>query len=306
MSLDLLDSYLNECYTDILQMTDWTGLHAHATIETIAAYQSPTNPPSPPTESVTLTTGSANVTGVGTAWTAATVGRFFFRPGDNVVYAVTAVASPTALTLDRPYEGVGSEAPGTVYAGASYTLFTDIYSLPADARSPVTVLNPVNGKPMAEMTKDNLDVSRGTRATVADPWTFAVYDDSSEASPPVLHRIQFYPPPLRARGYQLEYLRNPNVFNGTNTSASPLPFVTDSVLLNCCRSKIWIHLEKPTKAAGYSAASTGELNRLLLNEHSQTRALSALHMAPRFTRHRLRRVDRTYGRGWGPGQGGPN
>jgi len=309
LSLDLCDEWLNERYKSVLSTTDWYGLKNHSVIQTVAAHQSAA------TESVTLTVGSASVAGAGTNWTDPGVtGRMFFRPGDNVVYTVAALLSPMSLTLDRPYEGVaGNNAPATVYAGAAYTFMTDIYALPADARAPVTIINPVTANPMGELTKDQLDFSAGTRATVGDPWVFAIFDDTSEnltlaggAPAPVLHQVQFYRPPLYSRGYALEYLREANYFDGTNTGASPLPFVTDTVILAGARADAWLHLGNLPKAAGYAAQFSQELGRMLLLEHAQRRKTSALHMDPRFTRHRLARLDRQWGRGWGPGQGGPS
>jgi hypothetical protein len=298
VSLDLLDEWLAGRYTAVLAATDWYGLKAHGFIQTLAAYQSA------PSESVTLTVGSPLVAGLGTAWTRAIAGLRFYRPGDNVVYTA-AFVSAVQLTLDRPYEGITGNAPGTAYPGAPYVLMQDIYALPADARTPVTILNPVNGHPMEEFTKDGMDVSRGTRATVGDPWTFAIVDDTPEPAPPVLHQIQFYPPPQYARGFPLEYIRDPQIFTGENTSASPLPFVTDRVLVEGARADAALYLGQTAQAAGYEIEFQKEVARMLMVEHNERRKKTSFHMAPRFTRHRLARVDRSQGRGWGPNQGGP-
>jgi len=298
VSLDLLDEWLNTRYEAVLEATDWAGLKAHATIQTAAAYQSLT-------DTATLTVGSNAVTGVGTAWTSAITGRQFYRPGDTVIYTASYVTA-TSLLLDRGYEGNGSDAPGVVYAGSAYVTMQNVYALPGDCRSIVTVLNPVSGLPMQGMSKDGLDASVGPRTTVNDPGIYAAYDDSAETNPPVLHQIEFYPPPLRARGFAMEYLRAALGFDGGNTSGSPLPFVSNTVLLMGVRADIAIHEEKLAKAKGYEDKFQEELARLLRVEHQQRRTKTALKMADRFTRHRLARVDRGYGRSWGPGQGGPN
>jgi hypothetical protein len=299
LPLDLLDEFLVGRYTSVLSATDWYGLKAHATIQTLAAYQSLT------TESVTLQVGSASVAGVGTNWTAAVVGLNFYKPGDNVVYTVQGFISPVQITLDRPYEGISGNAPGTPYAGAPYVLMQDVYPLPDDARTPVTIINPVNGKPLQEFTKQGLDISAGTRAAIGDVWSFAIVGDTTEDAPPVLHQIRFYPAPQFSRGFQLEYHRDPNIFTGQNTSASPLPFVTDLVLTAGARADAATHLGM-ISAAKYEADFEKELSRMLLVEHAERRKKVAFRMAPRFTRHRLARVDRARGRGWGSGQGGPS
>jgi hypothetical protein len=110
VSLDLLDEWLNSRYQQVLEATDWMGLIGHATLATVAAYQSGT-------DSVTLTVGSATVTGAGTAWTSGPAGLRFYCPGDEAIYTVDAVGGAGTLTLDRGYEGLGIDPAGTVYTG---------------------------------------------------------------------------------------------------------------------------------------------------------------------------------------------
>jgi hypothetical protein len=284
ISLDLLDEWLNTRYEAVLEATDWLGLKAHSTIQTQAAYQSST-------DSVTVTVGSAAVTGLGTAWVSGITGRRFYIAVDNVFYTATYL-SGTTLTLDRPYEARGTEAAGTVYAGSAYVFMTNLYSLPADCRSIVSVLNPITGLPLVPFTAEGMDAVAGPRTLVGDPRAWDANDDSPETSPPVLHQIEFYPPPLFARGFALEYLRAALGFDGGNTSGSPLPFIGSSVLLHGVRADIAIHEEKLAKAAGYEAKFAMELDRILKVEHQQRRTKTALTMAPRFTRHRLARAGR--------------
>jgi len=290
-SLDLLDSHLNCRYTSVLEATDWTGLKAHATIQTVAAYQSIAGG-----DTVTLTVGSNVVAGAGTAWTDAITGQNIYRPGDTTTYVATYV-SAVALTLDRPYEGLGVYPPGAVYAGTPYVFMTNVYDLPADLDAIVTLLNPISNLPMTGMTKDELDRSAGPRTLVANPRVYAETDDSAEPAPPgnappVLRQLELYPPPVWARGYPLEYLRNPYPFDGSNTSRSPLPFVTDKVLLEGVRSD----LSTGAETLRYEASFGRELARMLLVEHAQRRVKAPVRMADRFTRHRLGRVLRGYAR----------
>jgi hypothetical protein len=298
-SLDLIDEYLNTRYTAVLDSTDWIGRKAHAMVQTQAAYQSGT-------DTVTLTVGSASAVGIGTTWTSAVTGQRFYRPGDTVIYTA-AYVSGTSLTLDRPYEGTGYVLAGTVYALSPYVFMQHIYPLPADLDSVVTVLDPITEVPLESMTKDGLDASVGSRTTLGYPQIWAQYDDSSESTPPVLHQIEFYPPPLNARGFPLEYLRNPNRFDGSSTSLAPLPFVSDAVLLAGARADIQLHLKDFTAAKGYQALFEVELARLLRVEHQQRRVKTSLKMADRFTRHRLARAARGMASAWRGGTpGGPN
>lgn len=297
--LDLLDEWLNTRYAAVLDATDWIGRKAHAMIQTQAAYQSGT-------DTVTATVGSNAITSLGTTWTIAITGQKFYIPGDTAVYTATYV-SGTSLTIDRPYEGNGSDAPGTVYAKASYVFMQNVYTLPADSDSVVTVLDPITGEPLQSFTKDGLDASVGARTLVGYPQSWAEYDDSPESSPPVLHQIELYPPPLYARGFPLEYLRNANAFDGISTSLSPLPFISSNVLLYGCRADIQLHLENYKKAEGYELQFEGELARLLRVEHQQRRVKTSVKMASRFTRHRMARAARGLNSSWRGGTlGGPN
>jgi hypothetical protein len=281
VSLDLLDEWLNTRYEAVLGATDWQGLKAHASVQTAAAYQSTT-------DTVTLTIGSNAVTGAGTTWTSGITGRRFYRPGDTVIYTATYL-SGTSLTLDRVYEGNGTDADGTVYAEAAYVMMTNLYTLPPDCQSVVSVLNPISGLPMNSFTAEGMDASAGPRTLVGDPRAWDANDDTPETAPPVLHQIEFYPPPLRARGFALEYLRAAIGFDGANTSGSPLPFLSSAVLLHGVRADIQLHLKDFTAAKGYEALYQDELARLLRVEHQQRRKKTAVKMANRFTRHRMGR-----------------
>jgi hypothetical protein len=295
---ELIDGWLNTRYARILQRTDWKGLEAHATIQTTAAYQSGS-------DTVTFTVGSAAVAGSGTTWTSAITGQKLYRPGDNAIYTVTFV-SATALTLDRPYEGNDADAIGMAYAAAQYVFMQNVYTLPDDCSSVISIINPADGLPMNGMSKAELDACVGPRTLVENPEIYALYDDSAEASPPVLHELEFYPPPRYSRGFPLAYRRAGYGFDGDNTSSSPLPFVTDGALLEGVRADIAAHLDNLAKATLQEGKFEAEVTAMLDVEHKQRRVKVALQMAPRFTRHRFIRGIRGFARNWGPGQGGPN
>ncbi|GEM_PF-2899540 len=311
VSPDLLDGYLNERYEQLLEACKWKGIDYRTTVQTIAAYQSVA-------DKVTLTVGSINVTGVGTTWTQpATNGMTFYVPGDTVVYTFTWLTS-TSGTLDRPYEGNGIDPAGTSYPNRSYVFMQDVYALPADVGTIIEVINPVTGFTMPRMTDEELNRSSGTRTLVQDPVTWAPYDDTNEnITATVSHQIRFYPPPLNARGIVVKYGHVVNGFDGSNTNASPLPFISNSALLSGCRASIETYLASKTTGAEmaahlnaakvYLAEWNVEFNRLLLLEFSQRRKKTPMKMASRFTRHRVDRAAKgmlNYWRGGTPG--GPN
>lgn len=298
VSEDQIDGWLNTRYEKILSKTDWKGIEGNAIIQTQAAYQSAA-------DSVTFTVGSATVAGSGTAWTSAITGQKIYRPGDTVTYTAT-YNGAAALTLDRPYEGNGSAAPGTVFAAAPYVFMQNIYRLPADCETVTDIMNPGDGLPMEGMTKAELDAAAGERTHIDNPAIYAIYADTPEISPPVLHQVEFYPPPRYARGFPLIYRRTATGFDGVSTNLAPLPFVTSDALLSGVRADIATHLKELGQAMKYESDFDKAIADMLRVEHQQRRAKPKLQMAPRFTRHRWARAQRGFNNNWGPGQGGPN
>ena len=308
--LDILDEWINARYGTVLQATDWIGLKSHMTITTSAAYQSGS-------DTVMLISGSAAAVGTGTTWlTTATTGQQFYIPGDTSIYTIE-VMSDTVLALNAPYEGQLGDPAGTVYTAMPYVLAQSIYPLPLDCRKITTNLDGRTGLPLTSFTKDGLDASAGMRATIGYPAAWAEYDDTMEPQqeddiialmPPVVHRVEFFPPPLDAIGYPVEYIRSAVGFSGRNLTASPLPFVSSppTTILAGVRADIAIYQGNLAKAAGYEKQFEMELAKLLLVEHSQRRVKTSVKFANRFTRHRLGRVSRGQSvHGWSQ-PGGPN
>ena len=185
IDLDLLDSYLNSRYEQVLEKAEWSGVKQHFTLLTQAAYQSAT-------DTVTATVGSPLIVGLGANFTSQLIGSRFYIPGDAVYYTVSAVADTLDLTLERPYEGRGTDPPGTVYAASPYVFMQHIYLLATDVGTVISLLDPVTGFPLLAMSKAELDASAGPRTLVNDPTSYAMYDDSSETTPPVLHQIELF------------------------------------------------------------------------------------------------------------------
>lgn len=74
------------------------------------------------TGSITVTSGSRGVTGVGTAWTSAMAGRFLKLTREDELYQILSVSSGTSLTLSKPYLGTSA-------AGQDYLIWNKFYSL---------------------------------------------------------------------------------------------------------------------------------------------------------------------------------
>jgi hypothetical protein len=96
------------------------------------------------TGTVTVTINSRTVTGSGTTWTSAMVGRKFLGP-DSIYYKIAAVASTTSLTLTEPYQS-------STAAGGVYQIWKDEYPLYPDAFSIIDFVNYIDPTQMVEET----------------------------------------------------------------------------------------------------------------------------------------------------------
>lgn len=97
----------------------WASLYREGWLPLVAVYG---------TGTVTVTLGSRTVTGSGTTWTAAMVGRKFLGP-DSAYYKIIGFISTTSITLSEPYQS--ATASGGVYQiwKDEYVLYPEVFSL---------------------------------------------------------------------------------------------------------------------------------------------------------------------------------
>lgn len=306
---ELIIGWLNSRYEQLLEAADWEGVKQPAVIETIAAIQSTA------TSTATFTVGSTTVTFIGSIQPSATwIGEKLYRPGDTVQYTIQDALG----TLDRGFEALGIDPPGTIYAGSSYVVMQNIYQLPANCRTLVkgSVISPTTGIPMDQLSRIELARSAGVPNTIGDPEIYTVYGDTDAAGNPIMHQVEFYPPPKYPRGIPFEFVLSGIGFDGTNTNDSPLPFISDTALREGVEADACLYLakQKPEQAAAFMVLAKGheakfqeERNTLLRIEFQQRRPQTTLQMASRFTRHRVARALRGRSTSWRGGTpGGPN
>ncbi len=129
----------------------WQGAYREGWLPVVPVYG---------TGTVQVTQGSRTVTGSGTTWTSAMVGRKFLGP-NNEYYKISAVGSTTDLTLTEPYQGAD------VSSGGSYQIWKDEYPLYPEVFS---VIDFVNYTDPLQMTEDFPKHGRmlNPRATAAE------------------------------------------------------------------------------------------------------------------------------------------
>jgi hypothetical protein len=267
-SLDLIDESLNNRYARVLDHVRWNWLEARASVETETPYVSST-------DLVSVTQGSNAITGTGTAWTSDLNGQKFQAAADGPFYTFTYVSS-TSATLDRPYEG------GT-QTGIGYTLFTNIYALPADCKAVLQVSSADDGFDLTNLDEMDLGESVGFRDEIGNPDVYAVTPSPEDLDGGTTWQIELFPIPNQQKGYPILYQRAAPGFDGSATGDSPLPFVTDAVILAGGRADLFLHLDKFDKAKFYEAKFTDELMAMVRADQIKG-PKAVLQMAPRFTR----------------------
>jgi hypothetical protein len=114
---DVLEGFITDCYQEILGVLPWKRLDVQSVLITTAPYTAGT---------VAVTQGSAAIVLTGGAWTAGMTGLAFHAIGDTAEYQFT-FGSSGAATLDRVYEGTSN-------AAACYSIYQEVYPMPADCR----------------------------------------------------------------------------------------------------------------------------------------------------------------------------
>lgn len=279
VSLDAIDAAINARYGLILSLLEWKGLEKSATIESVAAITAGT---------CTVTQGSAAVQGQATNWTSAITGMQLLIPGNSQLYTATFVDA-SDLTLDRPFEGETSFAGG-------YTLLQSIYALPADCRTLRVITSPVTGLQLDEWTESEFADLVGFPDMVA---TATMYKPVTDLVDPATgyvtaQRIQLYPLPTLAQGYPIVYEQIAAGFDGVNTSAAPLPFVSDAALLAGAKAHLLADAKDYAGAEALEAVFQKHLTGMLHVE-DRKRVARAMRMAPIYTRHRTARILRGFG-----------
>jgi hypothetical protein len=278
ISLDLIDEFLTTRYARVLDHTRWLGAEGTAYVQTATPYRSTT-------DTVFVTQGSNVVTGSGTAWTSALTGQKFQVVSDGPFYTFTYV-SATSATLDRVFEGLTN-------SGLGYLLFTNVYPAPPDFKEllPDGLTSADDGFPLDILSEAQLNDSAGFRDVIGEPGAVAVTISPTSLDGGTTWQFEFFPIPSQAKGYPVRYQRTAAAFDGTNTGATSLPFVSDGVILAGCRSDIWAHMGNPAKTQFYELKFQDELMTMVKADRRK-RAPEVVMPAKRLTRHRIARLVR--------------
>lgn len=159
------------------------------------------------TGTVTVATGSASVTGIGTAWNtnnsygqrnARAGGKIVFS-GDDTLYEVDSVSSNTALTLTDAYRGPAITA-------GDYQYFEDEYDLASDFLKPLDKTR-FDGRGEIPIMDRREFRRRFTRLTTTGQIVAcAIFDKPFDGDTAPVRRARFYRPPSDARYIPYAYV----------------------------------------------------------------------------------------------------
>lgn len=264
---DLIDGWINQRYTSILDQLSWSRLRVNAILQTTAPYTDGT---------VTMTAGSADVALTGGTWTAPMTGLSFRVSGRSEFYTFTQTGA-AAGTLDRPYEG-------DTNAAASYSIFQRIYTLPSNCR--LLDDDAFSGAlgVFRRLSRAQLDESAPGRPSSGTPQIWASsFDDNS--TPPVM-QVELYPVPDAAIGIPYTYIADQAELSGTGVAI--LAWVRSACLTAGVQADILNHLEKFGAADRAEAKYMRELSTMRGNE-ARRDGPSQMALASHYTSHRARR-----------------
>jgi hypothetical protein len=268
LDLDVLDGFIADRHSEILQELLWSRRDAAGIIMTVAPYA---------TGTVAVVQGSAAVALTGGTWVAGMTGRQFRVDGQAEAYTFTRTGAATG-TLDRPYEG-DSAAAGT------YNIFRSVYTLPADCR--VVEDDAFSTYALTRLSRPALNAAAPGRPAYGTPQIWASYLD--DASTPPNMQVELYPIPDAAIGIPFVYTAEASV-PGSSSTAFAAWMEPSTALVEGVTGKI-LRTPQFKDLAGAQLAMVESKNALatMRNNEAQRLPHTQMELSSYYTAHRRRR-----------------
>ena len=210
---------LNRSYQTLLDMNQWSFLKREALINLAGEYV---------TGTVTAVTGSTTVTGIGTAWTAAMVGRFIRLSTEPEAYKISSV--DTALqTL------VVESAIGDGVMGSGYSIFARWYPKPTDCKHIIGVRRQLA---LNERTQAWLDGFDPDRNSTGPPIYWCNFDDTT---------LEIYPPADQTYMVRVTYIVNV----ADMTAETSVPLLPENLIITHAVFSAYRQLGSRPEGKGY-------------------------------------------------------
>lgn len=268
IDLELIDGWLQDRYTEILDRLPWQRIRATAILMTTAPYK---------TGAAAVSQGSQDVYVNGGAWDGSMTGRVFRVTNDDPFYEFTWIDAAHGA-LDRPYEGVSN-------AAAEYAIYQSIYPLPPDCRIIESMTGPLGE--VDQLSPPQLSVTAPSRNTFGTPQIRVPYMD--DASSPPRMQVELYPIPDAAVGLELTYIAE--VSAPGSTGLSLLPWVRPAALIEGVMADVKRHLGDFSSTDRHEMRFKELVSEMMLNEAMRNGA-TRMQVADRFMAHRVKRWSR--------------
>lgn len=267
--------FINNRYQEVILGTHWRWLKAAYDFNLNADYVVGT---------VTVTEGSEIVTGVATNWTSTDIQakQIFYVEGQDTVYHIASLDSPTQITLETKY----SEDTAT---GVTYFIATNQYKLPAETDHLVSFIMDSQFKmvPLGIIDYRQLQGQDPTRIDTPQYYTMARRDTDDDAV-----YIEVWPSPDKRYQTHIDYTVR---IARLDDSAACYPIIPDryrSVLYYGGLSEFYNFLRDPANAVSAENSFKSFLNQMrndtqLTDDRFQVMAArNYRRRIPRIGRHR--------------------
>ncbi len=209
---------LNRVLQTVGAYSDWPLLRAEASLGIIDSLTTDADN----SEYVTATKDSTAVTVAGQSFTETFTGRAFQVVGDDYIYRIATVTSPTTLTLDRAWSNTSITVTDTKVA----MIAMDRYALPTNFDRPVdnwqAFFAPYNIRPVSP--NEFREIRRRERnIRLGEPEVYTKFGLTDNQAAEMVH---FHPWPKTARILRYEYQKNhPAINSDQDQILYPLTYV---------------------------------------------------------------------------------
>ncbi|MFH1110988.1 MAG: hypothetical protein V1790_17585 [Planctomycetota bacterium] len=272
---DILQSFINERLRRIARRIPWQQTKIQDAISTVAQYTSGT---------VAATLGGDGIEGTATVWTSDMDGCSI-RIGNDSAYYEFIYSAPGAGFLDRDYEGATNLL-------ATYSIWRNIFPLPADCREFLGMRCPGRSRPLDRVSMEELDAIDPNRVSTGNPLRYAPHMD--DRSSPKKQQVEVHPVPIEVMALPYWYLQDPAMFDVADTDGYIPSWVNPDVLYAGVTADALFKEKDYAGADRAEAAYLRGANEMLAAECAKMPA-AQIRMADRFARHReLRGVARSF------------
>lgn len=215
-----IGTFYNLAYRSVLESYQWANRIAEVVVNTVDPYS---------TGTVTVTQDSTTVTGAGTAWTSAMVGRYIRVSDLYIFYKISSInVGAQTMVLEQAF---GSTDDG---AGLTYEIFQYIYAVDQTAGDVGEILFPAREWPVYPKSLDwvnRRDPAR--RASGNIPVAFIPHGEDSTGD----YLIEFWPRFSAAHSIRVPYYKRVDDIAGT-TKPIIRGDVVEALTLQYCYSQL--------------------------------------------------------------------